>query len=374
MDLELTDEQKHLESVAGQVLGAYAPLDLARSFLDGEGDPSELWAELAELGWYAVGAEDGDGVGVPGLALLSRAIGRQAAPTLIADTVVTARIVASGGGEEVHSTWFDRLTAGGCPTSLAILDGAGSWDPSQVVSEAAGDGNGGYVVNGVKLGVQHGRGAKAFAVLASVDGAAGLFLVRPDAPGVTIELERSLDPATAACTVALTDVAVGIEDSIVGPAGREAVERGLRVGAVAAAAEALGAASRTLDLAVEYALGRRQYGQAIGSFQALQHLLAELHVLRETSWSTVLYAAAAIDQGTEDADEAAAIAKAHASRAARRVAEGALQAFGGVAFTWEHDFHLLARRVMVNEQRFGDSLHHERRLADSLAGDPVAVA
>jgi alkylation response protein AidB-like acyl-CoA dehydrogenase len=173
--------------------------------------------------------------------------------------------------------------------------------------------------------------------------------------------------------VAFDDVAVAPQDAIAGPTAATAIERGLRVGTIAAAAEGVGAASAALELAIAYVTERRQYGRLIGSFQALQHLLAEAHVLRETAWSTVLYAAAATDQGLEDAGTAARIAKAHASRAARRVAEGALQAFGGVAFAWEHDYHLLARRAMLAEQRFGDSLHHERRLAEMLAGVPVGA-
>ena len=151
------------------------------------------------------------------------------------------------------------------------------------------------------------------------------------------------------------------------PVPHDALARALAIGAVATAAEAVGAASRALDLAVEYALEREQFGRPIARFQALQHVLAEAHVLRETAWSTVLFAAAALDEDLPDALEAAAIAKAHASLAAREVVEAALQVFGGVAFTWEHDVHLFQRRVLECERRFGDTLHHEALLGDGLA-------
>jgi alkylation response protein AidB-like acyl-CoA dehydrogenase len=120
-------------------------------------------------------------------------------------------------------------------------------------------------------------------------------------------------------------------------------------------------------MAVAYARERRQYGSAIGSFQAIQHLLAEMHVLRETAWSSVLYAAAAVDQGVDGASEAGAIAKAHASRAAQRIAEGALQVLGGIGFTWEHDVHLPARRALACGRRFGDAPHHEATVGALLA-------
>jgi alkylation response protein AidB-like acyl-CoA dehydrogenase len=373
MDLQLTDEQHDLRSVAARMLDAKAPLSLARTLLEDSGDPTPLWRQFAELGWYGVGVFDGDGIGVPGLAVLSRLIGEHAAPSLVADTVVVARIVADAGDDAVASTWTEVLAEGASPTTLAVLDGAASWNPTQLLCEAT-PADSGYLLNGIKLGVRHGSHAAAIAVLAETGQGPGLFMVRPGTPGVTVAPERTLDPAAGECTVVLEDVAVPPQNSIAGPTAAAAVGRGLRVGAIAAAAEGIGAASAALELAIAYCTERRQYGRLIGSFQALQHLLAEAHVLRETAWSTVLYAAAATDQGLDDAETAAGVAKAHASRAARRVVEDALQAFGGVAFTWEHDYHLLARRTMSAEQRFGDSLHHERRLAQLLAGSSLATA
>ena len=104
----------------------------------------------------------------------------------------------------------------------------------------------------------------------------------------------------------------------------------------------------------------------------MQHLLADAHVLRETSWSTVLYAAGALDEDLPEAEHAATVAKAYVSRSARQVVEAALQVLGGIGFTWEHDLHLYLRRVLACEQRFGDALHHERRLSEAL-GERVAL-
>ena len=136
---------------------------------------------------------------------------------------------------------------------------------------------------------------------------------------------------------------------------------------MATAAEGIGAASAALDLAIVYAGEREQFGRPIGSFQALKHVIADAHVDREAAWSSVLYAAAALDEGLPDALEAAAIAKAYGARASRRVVEAALQVLGGIAFTWEHDVHLLQRRVLSCERRFGDALQHETALGAGLA-------
>jgi alkylation response protein AidB-like acyl-CoA dehydrogenase len=367
VDLELTDEQAQLRSVARDMLNVRAPLSLARSFLDGGGDPTALWAELRDLGWYGVGVEDGDEIGVPGLCVLAFELGRHAAPSLVLDTVVVARTLLDAGAADVVSKWLSGLLTGASPAALAVLDEAGAWGPSQVQLQATRGTGGEYLLAGTKLAVHHGSRAALLAVIATVDGAPGMFLVEPAAPGVTLRPERGLDPSSCACSVELDGVVVGAGDWLAGDDAVAAIARSCRVAAVASAAEALGAASGCLELAVAYALDRRQYGHRIGSYQAVQHLLADGHVLRETAWSSTLFAAAAIDQRLPEATEASWVAKVHASRAARRIAEASLQVHGGVGFTWEHDLHLLARRALGAERRFGDALHHERLLGEMLA-------
>jgi alkylation response protein AidB-like acyl-CoA dehydrogenase len=206
-----------------------------------------------------------------------------------------------------------------------------------------------------------------FAVTVVTDDGPALMLVPRDAPGVHVDQERSIDPSSGSCTVHLSDVTVGPECVLASAESGGLLSSAFDVGAVVSAAEAVGAASRCLDMAVAYSQERIQYGRAIGSFQALQHLLAERHVLRETAWSAILYAAAAIDDGLEESNEASSVAKAHAARAARQITEGATQVFGGIAFTWEHDAHLLVRRALAAERRFGDAVHHERVLSKRLA-------
>jgi alkylation response protein AidB-like acyl-CoA dehydrogenase len=374
MDLELTDEQAQLRAVAGELLDARAPLSLARSFLEGDGDPSALWSELAELGWYGVGIDldADDGIGLPGLCALAGSIGGHAAPSLVTDTVLTSRMIAAAGNDVVAGRWAEQLAEGAVPIALAHLEARGSWNLDGLQTRAFG--SDGYVLDGIKLDVHHGRHAGAFAVTATSDGGPVLLLVPSDGAGVQAEPERTLDPSSGACTVRFSEVAVGSENVLAGAQAVDALRSALQVGAVVSAAEAVGAASACLDMAVAYSLERKQYGKAIGSFQALQHLAAECHVLRETAWSAILYAAAAIDEGLEDAAEASSIAKAHAARAARQITEGAMQIFGGVAYTWEHDVHLLARRALAAERRFGDALHHERVLGEHVASRVGTVA
>jgi Acyl-CoA dehydrogenase, C-terminal domain len=150
------------------------------------------------------------------------------------------------------------------------------------------------------------------------------------------------------------------------------VERLTAIGGLLAAAESVGAAEKLLEAARAYASERRQFGRTIGSYQALRHLLADMYVRAASSWSTVLYAAAALDDELDGAVQTASIAKAYVARAAREVAHGALQVFGGIAFTEEHEAHRYLRRIIVRERQFGDAAFHERRIGAALAA-PVPV-
>jgi alkylation response protein AidB-like acyl-CoA dehydrogenase len=366
MDLELTAEQQELRSLASALLEQRVPRETPRAYLEGRGEAADLWAELAELGWYAVGLEDDDTFGAPGLCVLAEQLGRRLAPTVLVDVNVTARIVATAA-EPVRTAWLERLRDGKAPVSLAVAEPEAQWSPHGVETVAVRDAAGGFRISGTKLGVKHGEAVSGYGVVASLDGEPAFVLVPADAPGVEVSPGHSVDPTGNDIRLVLDDVAVGPESIVADVNAADAIERAFAVGAVATAAEAVGAASASLDLAIDYAREREQFGRPIGAYQAVQHILADAHVLRETAWSAVLYASAALDEETPDAAEAATVAKAYVSRAARTVVESALQVFGGIGFTWEHDLHLFLRRVLACEQRFGDALFHERQLAAALA-------
>jgi alkylation response protein AidB-like acyl-CoA dehydrogenase len=180
----------------------------------------------------------------------------------------------------------------------------------------------------------------------------------------TIERAATLDIGTPLWTVTFADLE---------PVDADA-DRLLAIAALLAAAESVGAAERMLADAVAYAAERRQFGRTIGSNQALRHILADMYVRRASAWSTVLYAAAALDDGLPEAERTASIAKAYVARAAREVAHGALQVFGGIAFTEEHPAHRFLRRIIVRERQFGDAAHHERELGRALAASALERA
>ena len=367
MDLELSSDQRDLRALARQALDDRAPLTLARAFLDQDPDATPLHGLLTELGWYAVGVDPDDGFGLPGLVLLAEQAGAHAAPTALVDSAVAARIA-----QHLEGGLADRVAAGEVTTALAVLEAGADWSLAGLATTLQGA-PGAPRLDGEKLGVQHGATADALLVVADAGGEPSVALLECTTPDVTITPAPGVDPAAATANVELAGAVVEHGAVLTGDAAAGVLREAFAVGALATAAEGLGAASAALDLAVSYALERQQFGRPIGSFQALKHVLADAHVDRESAWSSVLYAAAAVDEHLPGADEVAAIACAYGARASRAVVETALQVFGGIAFTWEHDSHLLQRRVLSCERRFGDALHHERRLGDRLAARGAEV-
>jgi alkylation response protein AidB-like acyl-CoA dehydrogenase len=343
MDLELTDEQELLaESVEQLLTRSTGPA---------------TWPALVDFGVLEIAGGAHEDVGAVELALIARALGERLESAPLVDTA--AALYAARA--------VDRWSPGGV-VSLALLDPGGGWrleDPSTSVAIGAS----GASVDGLKAAM-HADAADTLLVLGDDGAALRLAVVPRDAAGVEIApipwIDESLEPAA----VTFTDVAID-EDGLLAPVATQAVlRRLLAIGAVLAAAEAAGAAAGVLELARQYATERRQFGRTIGSFQALRHLLADMYVKQDSSWSTVLFAAAALEDGTDDALRTASIAKAYVSRAAQGVAEDALQVFGGIAFTAEHPAHRFLRRILARGQQFGDARHHERAIGYALVRVP----
>jgi alkylation response protein AidB-like acyl-CoA dehydrogenase len=342
MDLELTDEQAFLAESVEQLL-AKSPGPAA-------------WPALVEFGALSIASGEAEDVGAVELALLARALGERLVSVPLVDT--TAALYATRSDPA-----FAELLAGRA-VSLALLEPGGGWELEQLTTSLATGG-----LDGHKFAAGAGS-ADALLVLADDGMGRRLAAVPTDAPGVTIAPAPGIDESLQAASVTFTGVAV--DDGALLPldATEAVVERLLAIGAVLAASEAAGAAAGVLELARQYASERRQFGRPIGSFQALRHLLADMYVKQDSSWSTVLFAAAALDDGTDSALRTASIAKAYVSRAALDVAQGALQVFGGIAFTEEHPAHRFLRRILARSQQFGDARHHERAIGRALVRAP----
>ena len=341
MELQLTDEQEMLAESIRELVGRRSGEDGIVSAAAGE----SVWRELVDFGVLEIGPSEAE-LGTVDLALVARALGERLAAVPLVDTAA----LLLGAGAELEGT--DVSSA-----ALGLSEHERSFAPTRPSTMLEGD-----RVSGSKTSVIFADTCALLALPAGTTDGAVLALVRPDAPGVELELEPTLDPSLRPATVRLDGAA---PERVLG--STSSVDQVAATAAVLAAAEAVGTAASVLALARDYAAERRQFGHTIGSFQAVRHMLADMVVLTESSWSSVLYAAASLDEGEPDSLRTAAVAKAWTSRATLDVAHGALQVFGGVAFTAEHRAHLYLRRIASLGSRYGSAADHERELGRSLA-------
>jgi alkylation response protein AidB-like acyl-CoA dehydrogenase len=309
VNFDLDQEHRDLADAARDFLSASASPAAARAVLDGAAGVRPGRAELVKSGFATITIPESAGGGggrVLDLAVVAEQAGRVlAGPSLV--TFARAAVLLDGDA---------RLT--GLATgdlSVAVVDDSGP------------------VLDAV--------GAEGF--LALRDGA----LVC--GPG-TVTAREPIDP-----TRGLGDVTLG-ETTVLAPDAAELWQRGERVGRTILAAEGLGAASRVLELAVEYAKERSAFGRAIGSYQAVKHMLVDVYVEVEQLRSLVWWASWAADHAPDELPLAAAAAKAAAATALEHAAETAVQVHGGIGFTWEHDAHLYWRRSKVDRLLLGDDV------------------
>jgi alkylation response protein AidB-like acyl-CoA dehydrogenase len=355
MDLELSDEQKWLAESVETLLSRHWPAPAAEWATD-PGVRAKLWSELVDFGALTVAD---DSLGAIELCLVARALGKRLA---------VAPFIGSAAIRWAAAPFADSLPAAfpalsETDASVALAGSISAQD--ELRAQFDGD-----ALDGHQLAVEHADAAELLVVVAAAaDGEPAVALVSAAAPGIHRLPQPCFDPSIPSADVVLDGVAA---DAVVGgDLGARVLERLTASGALLAAAEAVGAAGQLLEDAVAYAGERRQFGHTIGSNQALRHLLADLYVRQASAWSTVLYAAATLDDDAPDAARTASIAKAYVARAAREVAHGALQVFGGIAFTAEHTAHRFLRRIVVRERQFGDAAYHERALGRALAATVV---
>ena len=368
MDPALTPEQEAVRRTLREALAKGSAPDEVRAAAAGAaGYDAELWRRLAEqpgLPGIALPAEyGGTGLGPIELALACAEVGRVLLPSpLLASSVLAAEAVLALGDPAQREELLPALAAGRRTAALVLPapfpDGrpAGGGRAGGMQAVPKGDG---WLLYGGAEPVLDGARADLLLVAAHTGGfprsRTVLFAVDGDAPGVTRSRRASLDETRSLARVELRDV-VGVP---LGDPAREAGPALARSGTAAAlsvAAEALGAAEQCLARTVEYVQVREQFGRPVGSFQAVKHLLADVHVGVEAARSAVYYAAWALDGAGVAADGAAAevlLALAQAMEGLHSAAAVAIQLHGGIAITWEHDAHLYYKRAVADELLFG---------------------
>ena len=343
-----------------------AMMDDARGY-----DPA-LWNEMAKLGWLGLPFPEqhgGAGLGLVELAIAIEDLGRAAYPGPYLATVVLGGLgLLLGGSAAQKDRWLPAIASGEKRASAALMEDALDWDPASTAATAVTAG-GGWTISGVKRFVPWAHVADIVLVPARSPEGLSLFLVDPKQAGVALRRMVGIDLCSRWSEMRLEGVRVGA-DAVVGQPGTAGpvLESLLRRAAVCASAEMLGAARRCLDMSVEYAKVREQFGQPIGSFQAIRHRCAEMLLDVENCHSAVYYAAWALEAGAEDAAVAASICKSYVSESARRVCGDSIQVHGGIGFTWEYDLHLYMKRAKALEPLFGDAEFHRELITRHVAG------
>jgi alkylation response protein AidB-like acyl-CoA dehydrogenase len=328
-------------------------------------DEQGLWRRLAaQIGVAGLAVPDrfgGAGAGPAEVQVVQEELGRTLAATPMLGSAVLATALLLGTGDEAAcARLLPGMADGSRIAAVAWTTAEGRWDPGEVACRAAAGPDGGWVLDGTAEYVLDGAAATVLLVPAYVSGGITVFELTPGQPGVAITPGTTMDQTRPLATVRLTGAAGR-------PIGGPAALAGARdLAAIALAAEQAGAAGRALEITVAYTKTRVQFGRPVGSFQALQHRMADLHVLVQSAASLSRAAAEAAGRGEPDLGLRAAAAKAYCSEALRAVAAEMLQLHGAIAMTWEHEAHRYFKRAHGSALLLGAPDAHIERVAATI--------
>ena len=376
MMLGTTQEHEELRASVRRFLADKAPLPRVRELMETEdGTDAAVWQQAgAQLGLQGLAipeAYGGAGFTFAEQAIVLEEFGAALyGGPYLASAVLAATAVGASPDEGARRGLLPGIASGETIATLAFTEDDGSWDPASIRMTAVKDGDA-WKLAGHKSFVLDGHAAGLILVVAQTSAGLSLFAVdAPVLPGTALPgtgggLSRTslptLDQTRKLARLEFADVA----GRLIGSPGDAAavLDRTLDVAAIALAAEQLGGAQRALDMAVEYAKIRHQFGRPIGSFQAIKHRCADLLLEVESLRSAVGYAAAAVAEDSAEIPVLASLVKAYASETYFHVAAENIQIHGGIGFTWEHDAHLYFKRAKSSELFLGDAAYHRERLA-----------
>jgi alkylation response protein AidB-like acyl-CoA dehydrogenase len=322
-------------------------------------DP-RLTAGLAEIGVYGLGVPErfgGAGYGMLELGVVFQEAGRAAlgapllSPVLAADLLLQAAQAAAAGADGSAGGVLARIAAGELIAAPAIAEGPLGWDAVPSTTATAGSSPAGWTLAGTKDWVQDGAQAGLFVVSAAAPDGLALFTVEAGAPGLTVEPVATIDVSRRFARLHLNGTPatpLAVPDALV------AVRRARDLGLTLLSADHVGVAQQCLDMAVGWAKEREQFGQAIGSFQAIKHKLASVRLELEAAESACLYALWAAQGAPQEFATAARIAAYTCGEAALLAASENIQVHGGIGVTWEHPAHVYLRRATASRRLLAD--------------------
>ena len=368
MDFGFSEEQELLRKSAADFLAKECPMSYVRQMMeDDRGYSDELWNKMAELGWTGLIYPEeygGAGLSIVDLVVVLEEMGKASVPgPFFSSTCLGGLAILEAGNDAQKQKYLPDIAAGKTKATLAFLEENARWDEKGVNIKAR-KGKKNYSLSGVKLFVPDAHTADVIVCAVRTADGLSLFVVDRQQAGVNTRLLKTMDQTRKLCEVTFDKVQV-TPDAVLGAAGQASgpLRRIIDRSKVALCAEMCGGAQKVLDMTVEYAKIREQFGRPIGSFQAIQHKCANMLVQVESAKSATYYAAWAVSNNIPEAPLAAAMAKAYCSDAFRQVTAEGIQVHGGIGFTWEHDMHIYFKRAKGSEVTFGDATWNRELVA-----------
>ena len=369
MNFAFTDEQEQLRDFVRSFLEEKSPESAVREQMDTEqGFDPDVWAQMSEqMGLPALTipeAYGGQGFTRIEQVVVLEEMGRSllCAP-YFSSAVMAANALMLCGDEAAKQAHLPQIASGETRGTLAFTEQNGRWDEPGITMAATAD-NGSWSLDGVKMYVLDGHTADLVVVAARTAGGVSLFTVDPDADGLTRTALSTMDQTRKQAKLTFE----GVEATLIGEEGQgwPVLEAALDLAAVALAAEQVGGAQRCLDMSVEYAKVRVQFGRPIGSFQAIKHKCADMLLEVESAKSAAYYAGWCAAEMNDELPQVASLAKSYCSEAYFHAAAENIQIHGGIGFTWEHPAHLYFKRAKSSELLFGDPTYHRELLAQRI--------
>ncbi len=378
MNFDLTDEQTMICDSAERLIRELGALERRRERIArGEGFDRDLWSQSAELGWLALCVpEDAGGLGgsITDIALLMIELGRGMASDPLISSAILCSTLLAGSDWEGRADWIEQIMSGNGRLAFANLEPGdrAEW-PAPRGTTLKAEGNG-FVLNGAKLLVQDGEGADGYIVTASIPGeqSQALLFVPADAEGLIQDHYRLIDGSRAADL--RFDHAPISGGQVIGRGDGVAalLEDAIARASVATLASAIGSMEACLDICSDYLKTRQQFGQPIGKFQALQHMMTDMLVTTHNARSNLYHLLSRMDGDRDERAAALASARLAIGQAGLSVGRTGVQLHGGYGVTDEYVISHHYRYLMALEKRFGDSQAYGAMLADQLFG-PIAA-
>ncbi len=369
MNFAFSEEQDQLREFVRSFLEEKSPEQAVREQMATErGYDPDVWSQMAEqMGLQALAIPEeygGQGFGFVELAIVLEEMGRAllCAP-YFSSVVLAANTLLLAGDEEAARAHLPGIASGETIATLAFTEENGRWDESGITMQATAAGDA-WTLDGVKSYVLDGHTADLVLTAARTGDGVSLFAVAGDAEGLTRTPLSTMDQTRKQARLEYS----GVPATLIGTegAGWSVLERVLDLAAVGLAAEQVGGAQMCLEMSVEYAKVRVQFGRPIGSFQAIKHKCADMLLEVESAKSAAYYGAWCAAEMNDELPQVASLAKSYCSEAYFHAAAENIQIHGGIGFTWEHPAHLYFKRAKSSELLFGDPAYHRELLAQRI--------